>query len=67
MHSFIRSLTHSLVNINVFIQYSNNAKYFGGIVSFSASDMKRINGYPNVSQVAPYVLWTMDYYFHPPF
>ena len=28
-------------------RYSNNPKYFGGIVSFSASDMKRINGYPN--------------------
>jgi hypothetical protein len=34
----------------VWDRYSNNAKYFGGIVSFSASDMKRINGYPNVSQ-----------------
>mmetsp|Transcript_33038 Transcript_33038/g.76150 ORF Transcript_33038/g.76150 Transcript_33038/m.76150 type:complete len:315 (-) Transcript_33038:669-1613(-) len=28
-------------------RYSNNPKYFGGIVSFSASDMRRINGYPN--------------------
>ncbi len=28
-------------------RYSNNKKYFGGIVSFSSSDMKRINGYPN--------------------
>ena len=35
----------------VWDRYSNNAKYFGGIVSFSASDMKRINGYPNVSFV----------------
>jgi len=31
----------------VWSRYSNNPKYFGGIVSFSASDMKRINGYPN--------------------
>jgi len=31
----------------VWDRYSNNPKYFGGIVSFSASDMKRINGYPN--------------------
>jgi hypothetical protein len=28
-------------------RYSNNPKYFGGIVSFSAKDMKVINGYPN--------------------
>jgi hypothetical protein len=28
-------------------RYHNNPKYFGGIVSFSASDMRRINGYPN--------------------
>ena len=28
-------------------RYSNNPKYFGGIVSFSAADMKKINGYPN--------------------
>jgi len=28
-------------------RYANNPKYFGGIVSFSASDMRRINGYPN--------------------
>eukprot|EP00565_Helicotheca_tamesis_P005593 CAMPEP_0185742010 /NCGR_PEP_ID=MMETSP1171-20130828/39257_1 /TAXON_ID=374046 /ORGANISM="Helicotheca tamensis, Strain CCMP826" /LENGTH=377 /DNA_ID=CAMNT_0028414007 /DNA_START=25 /DNA_END=1155 /DNA_ORIENTATION=- len=28
-------------------RYSNNPKYFGGIVSFSAQDMRRINGYPN--------------------
>jgi len=28
-------------------RYNNNPKYFGGIVSFSLSDMKRINGYPN--------------------
>mmetsp|Transcript_12238 Transcript_12238/g.25933 ORF Transcript_12238/g.25933 Transcript_12238/m.25933 type:complete len:413 (+) Transcript_12238:72-1310(+) len=31
----------------VWDRYSNNPKYFGGIVSFSGSDMKRINGYPN--------------------
>jgi hypothetical protein len=31
----------------VWERYSNNPKYFGGIVSFSSSDMKRINGYPN--------------------
>ena len=28
-------------------RYSNNPKYFGGIVGFSSSDYKRINGYPN--------------------
>lgn len=28
-------------------RYSNNPKYFGGVVSFSSSDFKRINGYPN--------------------
>jgi len=28
-------------------RYSNNPKYFGGIVSFSSSDYRRINGYPN--------------------
>jgi len=31
----------------VWDRYSNNPKYFGGIVSFSESDMKRINGYPS--------------------
>jgi len=31
----------------VWDRYSNNPKYFGGIVSFSSTDMKRINGYPN--------------------
>ncbi|KAL3770485.1 hypothetical protein ACHAWU_009324 [Discostella pseudostelligera] len=31
----------------VWDRYSNNSKYFGGIVSFSEGDMKRINGYPN--------------------
>lgn len=31
----------------VWDRYSNNEKYFGGIVSFSETDMKRINGYPN--------------------
>jgi len=28
-------------------RYSNNPKYFGGIVSFSAKDMRAINGFPN--------------------
>lgn len=31
----------------VWDRYSNNAKYFGGIVSFSEEDMRKINGYPN--------------------
>jgi hypothetical protein len=31
----------------VWDRYSNNPKYFGGVVSFSSSDYKRINGYPN--------------------
>mmetsp|Transcript_47473 Transcript_47473/g.100875 ORF Transcript_47473/g.100875 Transcript_47473/m.100875 type:complete len:164 (+) Transcript_47473:98-589(+) len=31
----------------VWDRYANNPKYFGGIVSFSEEDMKRINGYPN--------------------
>jgi hypothetical protein len=31
----------------VWKRYSNNPKYFGGVVSFSGSDYKRINGYPN--------------------
>ena len=31
----------------VWDRYNNNQKYFGGIVSFSEEDMKRINGYPN--------------------
>lgn len=31
----------------VWDRYSNNQKYFGGIVSFSEDDMMRINGYPN--------------------
>ena len=31
----------------VWDRYSNNPKYFGGVVSFSLSDFKRINGYPN--------------------
>ena len=28
-------------------RYSNNPKYFGGVVSFSGKDYERINGYPN--------------------
>jgi N-terminal domain of galactosyltransferase len=28
----------------VWDRYSNNPKYFGGVVSFSSSDYKRING-----------------------
>jgi len=31
----------------VWDRYSNNPKYMGGVVSFSSSDYKRINGYPN--------------------
>ena len=31
----------------VWDRYSNNPKYFGGVVSFSSSDFKRLNGYPN--------------------
>jgi len=31
----------------VWDRYSNNKKYFGGVVSFSKSDFRRINGYPN--------------------
>jgi hypothetical protein len=31
----------------VWDRYANNPKYFGGVVSFSSSDYKRINGYPN--------------------
>ena len=31
----------------VWDRYSNNPKYFGGVVSFSSSDFTRINGYPN--------------------
>jgi len=31
----------------VWDRYSNNPKYFGGVVSFSAKDMDKINGYPN--------------------
>jgi N-terminal region of glycosyl transferase group 7/WW domain/N-terminal domain of galactosyltransferase len=30
----------------VWDRYSNNKKYFGGVVSFSSSDYKRINGFP---------------------
>jgi hypothetical protein len=31
----------------VWKRYSNNPKYFGGIVSFSKTDYRKINGYPN--------------------
>jgi len=31
----------------VWDRYSNNPNYIGGVVSFSSSDYKRINGYPN--------------------
>lgn len=31
----------------VWDRYANNPKYFGGVVSFSEDDMRRINGYPN--------------------
>lgn len=31
----------------VWDRYSGNKKYFGGVVSFSSSDYKRINGFPN--------------------
>lgn len=31
----------------VWERYSNNPKYFGGVVCFSSADYKRINGYPN--------------------
>ena len=30
-----------------FRRYSNNPKYFGGIVSFNSTDMNAINGFPN--------------------
>jgi len=30
----------------VWDRYSGNKKYFGGVVSFSSSDYKRINGFP---------------------
>ncbi|CAB9516367.1 4-N-acetylgalactosaminyltransferase bre-4 [Seminavis robusta] len=31
----------------VWDRYSNNPKYFGGVVSFSSLDFQRINGFPN--------------------
>lgn len=31
----------------VWNRYANNPKYFGGVVSFSSADYRRINGYPN--------------------
>jgi N-terminal domain of galactosyltransferase/N-terminal region of glycosyl transferase group 7/WW domain len=31
----------------VWNRYSNNPKYFGGVVSFSKTDYRKINGYPN--------------------
>lgn len=39
----------------VWDRYSNNPKYFGGVVSFSESDYKRINGYPNT-------FWYVSYF-----
>ena len=43
----VQKLTYSFLFFNRWDRYSNNEKYFGGIVSFSEDDMKRINGYPN--------------------
>lgn len=45
--SYTKFPTVPLHIARVWDRYSNNPKYFGGIVSFSESDMKRINGYPN--------------------
>jgi len=39
--------TRPLHIARVWDRYSNNPKYFGGVVSFSSSQYKRINGYPN--------------------
>ena len=43
----VQKLTYSFLFLYRWDRYSNNEKYFGGIVSFSEDDMKRINGYPN--------------------
>jgi hypothetical protein len=44
---YARYPTRPIHIARVWDRYSNNQKYFGGIVSFSEDDMKRINGYPN--------------------
>jgi hypothetical protein len=41
----------------VWDRYSNNPKYFGGVVSFSESDYKRINGYPNTFWYGSYFVF----------
>lgn len=39
---------HTPIHIaRVWDRYSNNPKYFGGVVSFSSSDFQSINGFPN--------------------
>ncbi|KAL7548254.1 hypothetical protein ACHAWF_011542 [Thalassiosira exigua] len=44
---YARYPTRPIHIARVWDRYSNNEKYFGGIVSFSEEDTKRINGYPN--------------------
>lgn len=44
---YARYPTRPMHIARVWDRYSNNPKYFGGVVSFSEDDMKRINGYPN--------------------